>query len=500
MFNSSALGFDKLWNDGQMFFAMLRRQFIALLIAKIILFSVFIFVIKPEGIGGETGLCIYKTYLKTLATQLFDYKVELRCGAYAGFVSIRDFSAGGFYGEFIQRCNQFLLNTFLMFCLIYLIIPIWMLYSHLKNKGDLKDKILRGVGMIDPKEVKDFIKKNPILFKGYMFKLTDDVWLPESIATRSSLTIGKPGSGKSQMIYRVIEQARTQKFRSIIHDFKGDMISNFYNPDTDLIFNPVDERMVRWSLFKEFESVIDVQAFCGALISKEGNDPFWPKSSENLLRSIITLCIYRNETNYDSLWNYINTPNDVLKGYFDETPGCEAGSKALSEGKMAASVMAVLATSVQALEYLCMSGLDRFKISKEEAPEEMQSIEFKGFYRVNENLSYYKILVKNIGGKVVQEEYFQYYSQNEMFSIKEWVRGEGKFKDQQFIFLSNQAAVQEAVKSFLTMFIQFSVTALCSLPDSQKRKLFFILDEFGQLNKMDGIIMLLTQSTELYIH
>ena len=493
MLNSSALGFDKLWNDSQMFFAMLRRQFVLLLIIKIIGLSVFIFAIKPKGIGGETGLCIYKTYLQTLITQTFDYKPKLNCGDYVGFVSIRDFSTGGFYGEFIKMCNIFLLNSLLWSCLIYLIIPLWMLLSHFQNKGDLKDKILRGVGMIEPTEIKNFIKKNPILFKGYMFKLTDNIYLPESIATRGSLTIGKPGSGKSQLIYRMIEQLRERKSKSIIHDFKGDMISSFYNEDTDIIFNPVDERMVPWSLFKELENIIDVQAFCSSIIAKNDKDPFWSDSAENLLRSILILCIHRNEKNYDSLWEYINTPNKELKKLLDETPNCSSGSKVLADDKIAANVMAVLAASVQALEYLGMSGLDRFEIKKEDAPEEMQSIDFKGFFRVNDSLSYYKILVKNIGGRVVQEEYYQYYQMSEMFSISEWVRGEGKFKNRQFIFLSNQAKVQKAVKSFLTMFIEFSVTALCSLPDSQKRKLYFILDEFGQLSKMDKIVMLLTQ-------
>jgi len=493
MFKSSSIGFDKLWNDGQMFLAMLRRQFIALLIIQIVGFCVFIFVVKPKGIGGETGLCIYKTYLQTVALQSLNQTAELKCGEYTGYVSYRDFSSGGYYEKFANACNKFLLNSFLLSCFIYSIIPIWMFIAHFTNKKDLKDKILRGVGMIEPKEVKNFIKKNPILFKGYMFKLTDNVLLPESIATRNNLTIGRPGSGKSQLIYRIIEQLREQKFRCIIHDLKGDMISNFYDEKTDLIFNPVDKRMVRWSLFKELETVFDIQSFCDALVSTEGNDPFWPDSARSLLESILTLCKFQNETNYDSFWGYINTPNDALKSLFDKTPGCESGSKALAEGKMAASVQAVLATSVKALKYLNMTGLDRFKISKEAAPKEMWENDFKGFLRVSESLSYYKYLLSDMNGKIIAEEYYQYYPMSEMFSIKEWIRSEGEYKDRKFIFLSNQVAVQSAVKAFLGMFVQFATTALCSLPDYTAPKTFFILDEFGQLPKMDGILTLLTQ-------
>ncbi|MCL1946374.1 MAG: type IV secretion system DNA-binding domain-containing protein [Chitinivibrionia bacterium] len=492
MFKSSSLGFDKLWNDGQMFLAMLRRQFTTLLIVQIIGFSVFVFAFKPKGIGGETGLCIYKAYLQTLAFQTFDSKVNLECGGFTGNVSLRDFSAGGYYEKFAKTCNRFLLNSFILSCLIYVIIPVWMIIAHVRNKKDMKDKILRGVGMIEPEEVKDFIKKNPILFKGYMFKLTDNVLLPESIATRNNLTIGRPGSGKSQMIYRIIEQLREQKFRQIIHDLKGDMISNFYDEKTCLIFNPVDKRMVKWSLFKELETIIDIQSFCNALVSTEGNDPFWPESAKNLLSAILTLCKYKRETNYDCFWGYINTPNDKLKAAFDETPGCESGSKALAEGKMAASVQAVLATSVQALQYLSTTGLDRFEISKNDAPQEMLADEFSGYLRKEEDC-FFKKYQKDITGKVIVEEYYKYYKESEMFSVKEWINGAGKYKNYKTIFLSNQVAVQSAVKSFLGMFVQFATTALCSLPDYTAPKTFFILDEFGQLPKMDGILTLLTQ-------
>jgi type IV secretory pathway TraG/TraD family ATPase VirD4 len=428
-----------------------------------------------------------------LVTQEFpNAQSELVCGGYNGKVNIKDFSNGGYYFPFVNACNKYLLQCLLLSCFIYCIIPIWMIISHLQNKKDLTDKILRGVGKIEPEEVKKYIKANPVLFKGYMFKLTDNVLLPESIATRNNLTIGRPGSGKSQLIYRVIEQLQQEKFRCIIHDLKGDMISNFYNEKTDIIFNPVDKRMVRWSLFKELETLFDIQSFCDALV-EEGKDPFWSDSSRNLLKSTLILCKYRNQTNYDVLWEYMNTPFEKLKEMFDVTPGCETGSKALSEGKIAASVQAVLATSVQAFEYLNMTGLDRFRIEKENAPEKMHDLEFKGFLRVSENLSYYKYFLKDITGKIITEEYYQYYSMSEMFSIKEWIRSEGKYSNRKKIFLSNQVQVQSAVKSFLGMFVQFATTALCSLPDYSAPKTFFILDEFGQLPRMDGILTLLTQ-------
>lgn len=498
MLKSSALGFDKALANLKMFLAMIKTQIITLVILQIVFVSVTIWVFHPKKMGGRTGVCIYNSYIKSIIPHHANFGqqgtyVDMVCGNYAGQVRYEDFKSGA-YSKFIRSCNAYILKVFLLTFFGYLIIPLWWLLAHLRNKKDIEDKVLRGIGMIPPEEIVQRIKKNTILFSGHMFRLTKNIVLPESIMTRNILTIGRPGSGKSQMIYTVIQQLFDNGFRCIIHDLKGDMIGNFYDPKTALIFNPLDSRMVRWSLFKELKTAVDIISFCDALVSKDGNDPFWPAAAENVLKSILTLCIYRNETTYDKLWEYINTNNEELCKMFEETVGCESGTKALSEGKMAASVMAVLSTSVASLEFLSMTGIDRYEIDISDAPEEMTESSFKGLYRdpTTKN-SYWKILSKNIDGETIKEEYYQYYKESEMFSIKEWIQGEGKYTEYKTIYLSNQVAVQSAVKSFLGMFIQFATTALCSLPDYTAPKTFFILDEFGQLPKMDGILTLLTQ-------
>ena len=54
--------------------------------------------------------------------------------------------------------------------------------------------------------------------------------------------------------------------------------------------------------------------------------------------------------------------------------------------------------------------------------------------------------------------------------------------------------IQETIRPFLTLFVDFSTKTLCSMDDDLDRRLFFILDEFGQLSKIGSIIQLLTQS------
>jgi len=36
----------------------------------------------------------------------------------------------------------------------------------------------------------------------------------------------------------VLERLKERGERGIVYDFKGDYVSRFYNPDTDILFNP----------------------------------------------------------------------------------------------------------------------------------------------------------------------------------------------------------------------------------------------------------------------
>jgi type IV secretory pathway TraG/TraD family ATPase VirD4 len=192
-----------------------------------------------------------------------------------------------------------------------------------------------------------------------------------------------------------------------------------------------------WSIFNELASPVDIDAFCASLIPESASqDNFWPISSRQLLGSIITFCIHHGKTGYDDLWAMVNKSNEELLNLFKNTPGCEEGMKLLTEAKTANNILAVLSNYTKPIKYLRGTDGD--------------------------------------------------------FSIKKWIREADLEK--RVIFLSNYAMIQETIKPFLTLFVDFSTKTLCSLDDDLNRRLFFILDEFGQLSKIGSIIQLLTQS------
>ena len=80
--------------------------------------------------------------------------------------------------------------------------------------------------------------------------------MPMGITSRHTFIIGKPGTGKTQLIGRILDQILKNNFRIIIHDFKGDFISSYFDPEQHYIFNPLDKRHMG---LKDFEMKLIVK-------------------------------------------------------------------------------------------------------------------------------------------------------------------------------------------------------------------------------------------------
>lgn len=524
---NSFKGFETIFAGLRMFWQMLSKLFIVFLVVHTIIVSIYIYFNHDEMYGKIDSyvICLIKTYsIAKITYELNPFKqnftVDYNCENEPLQID---------YNYLISRFEPYVLNKLniiksktikivLWTSFIYLILPVLLIYFSDKHKKDTRDEFIRGSKLISPDKLeKDIMKKSG---NEFMFRVTDRINIPLGIINRHCITLGKPGSGKTQLISRIIDQLIKNGFRAIIHDFKGDFISTFYDFRKHYIFNPLDKRHMGlkdyemelienasdlkvsdinvetinkyakyvgkaskndkiinlfdysflldnirdiingidsnskqiklkgmvlktdqlikgWSIFNELRSSIDIDAFCASLIPESASqDNFWPISSRQLLGSIITYCIHNNKTSYSDLWKLVNLGNEELLKLFQNTVGCEEGTKLLTEAKTANNIMAVMSNYTKPIKYL----------------------------------------IGTEGN----------------FSIKDWVKND---KDsRKIIFLSNYAMIQETIKPFLTMFADFSIKTLLSLDDDHNRRLFFILDEFGELGKIGTIVPLLTGS------
>src|SRR5208283_2650236 len=71
---------------------------------------------------------------------------------------------------------------------------------------------------------------------------------------RNFFLSGSVGTGKTLAIFNALECiSRRKNQKKIIYDFKGEYIKKFYNSENCLIFNPLDQRRIKWNLFNELQ-------------------------------------------------------------------------------------------------------------------------------------------------------------------------------------------------------------------------------------------------------
>jgi len=78
---------------------------------------------------------------------------------------------------------------------------------------------------------------------------------------------------------------------------------------------------------------------------------------------------------------------------------------------------------------------------------------------------------------------FEYMGNNSGLSINKWLKQDNGG----CIFVTNQSDLKDTLKPILSLFVDFFGKKLLSLPDDINRRVFFILDEFGTLQRLSTI-------------
>jgi hypothetical protein len=454
IFTNSFKHFESIVTQWRMFFKMSVWIVTVLFVAQCITLYI-IYKHSPQRYLrnlSANDLCVFRSYtLQSLREKYLpfkeDFSFEYKCGGglvnvqYSRFKAIYQHRYEEYIVPTLKKNTQ---NVFLPSCFIYLLYFL-VLYIFSKNhQRNNKDKYIRGTVSESQEKISQVLNN---FDRSYKFRINDYISIPESILTRHNFIIGKTGSGKSTLLYKFIAQIIDRNLKCVIHDYKGDFVPHFYDAKRHYIFNPLDVRHMAlndskssisgWTIFNDLHTEPDVESFVKSLIPENRNaDPIWHTAPRDLLYSIIIFCMKAGINTNKQLYDMILETPERLKQILSEIPEGRVALKHLEDPKLSGQFNSIVATFTAPFHYL--SGTDG------------------------------------------------------NFSIEKWVADPKP--DKNVIFVSNQAKVRATLQKLIATFFDFSITNLNSLPDNQNRRLYYILDEFPQLGKLDSIIDLLTVS------
>jgi type IV conjugative transfer system coupling protein TraD len=247
---------------------------------------------------------------------------------------------------------------------------------------------------------------------------------------------GTTGTGKSNAIKELLDQIRMRGDRAIIYDKSCNYLEEYYRPQHDVLLNPLDQRGESWDLWKECRDAADFDSFAAAQIPMplSNQDPFWI----NAARTIFSVAAFEMRNDKDRsiaklLQTLLTADLQDIQKYLKGTEAETLTSDKIE--KTAVSIKSVLATYLKSLKY-----------------------------------------VKDDG---------------KAFSIRQWVQDDSATN---WLFITSLGDRHETLKPLISSWLDIGVNALLSLPTSQTRRIWLILDELTSLQPLPYLTQTLSES------
>lgn len=213
---------------------------------------------------------------------------------------------GSLYEEQVIDYNLYVFKTLAMYPLPFsLTVAAGLLCILIIVNRQTQDGFIGGSRIVSDKELAAMAKKS-----GKTFFEIGKVPVPVDSETSHVFIVGSPGRGKTLVMRKIIHKAVEADKRGVILDVKGDWIPDVYRENIDLIFNPLDKRTIKWTIFNDIKDPISIRNFCSWIIPVTNQKaPFFEESARFILESIMLRCIKTD-----------NTTNAEIKRLSDLTP------------------------------------------------------------------------------------------------------------------------------------------------------------------------------------
>lgn len=305
------------------------------------------------------------------------------------------------------------------FGIFLVIIGFWSWIGRLKSKK----KILSGGNLVPIEKLILSLRKSD---KASDIELSGLPLIKDS-ETKHMMIVGTTGAGKTNTFNHLLPQIRDRNQKAIIVDTTGTFIEKYYNPETDILLNPLDERSVNWDLWKECKTDVQIDDFASSLIPQTLHDQFWSDASRLLFSQTIKILQKRKACSIKKLLDYaIHKPLVKIQGFYAGTPA--ASLVDIAADKTAASIRITLSTHLKSIHLMA---------DKEEG-----------------------------------------------FSIQEWIKDDSQ---RGWLFLASMPDQRETLRPLMSSWLNIAINSLMACKPNQDRRLWFIIDEKQSLNKIEAL-------------
>ncbi len=270
------------------------------------------------------------------------------------------------------------------------------------------------------------------------------VALPRAIETRHLAMIGTTGAGKTTALRQLLDVIKARGEAALVYDTSGDFVAQYYNPVRgDILLNPFDARGVYWNPFDEIRHPADAARIARYLISETGDRDrdVWLETARILVANILR-----------ELWEEKRgTPAQLL----------------------------------DTLQYMSSADMERWLAHTSSARTFAQDAE-RATASVLFMLARAANLLMFLRAEPAQG--------GESFSFARFFAGfDGHKGRHPWIFVPRKEDHFEAIKPLMALWLECAASATLGLPPSDRRRMWFLLDEFPDLPRVDNMTRLLPQ-------
>lgn len=298
-----------------------------------------------------------------------------------------------------------------------------------RGKKRQETKIIKGFQLISAKALKSRFKKQTVSD----IKI-NEIPLPFGAECQHMMITGTTGSGKSNAMHSLLLQIRQLGHKAIIVDTTGELVSHFYQSETDHILNALDKRSRSWNLWKECSKKSDYEEIAEFLIPNgSSHEPIWIEGPRTLFSECAAIIAEQKDPSINELLEILTkAPLKKTATFLQGTIAAPMVDPKVE--KSALSIRMILASVLRSFECLEDKGAD--------------------------------------------------------FSIEQWIQNKN---NNGWLFLSCLTNQRALMGSLLSIWLSISVKALMKMQPDRDRRVWFIIDELGTLQKLPILLTALAE-------